>query len=296
MGFFYMKYSIPTPADDTSTRSVDRPTTTLHGMLLSLFPCADLLGTGFTLEGFSVVRGPEKILGQRIEDFHVLAGRFDGVIGGSPCQDFSRARRCPPTGNGLLMIEHFRRVVTEAEPEWWLLENVTTVPDVAIEGFKVQRFNLRAQEFGLWQNRNRCFQFGYRVGPPLIIDRPGVGDTRLERCAMATEGGKRHRRPWATFIELQGLPAGFDLPGWSVKAKYAAVGNGVPIPMLRAVAIAIRRRLVTPAVPLCVCECGRRVTGNATHATAACRKRMERRRRVTTSVTRPGFDTPASSP
>lgn len=276
-------------------RHVDRPTTTDKTAVLSLFPGVGLLDLGFELEGFKVLRGPEKILGQRIEVFVPPRGLFAGVVGGSPCQDFSRARRKPPSGDGLRMLEHFRRVVTEAEPDWYLLENVVGVPDLKIDGFAWQRFNLRASEFGGSQNRNRCFQFGSRDGLPLVIDRQDVTGRRLQACAMASEGTKARRRTWSDFCALQGLPASFNLPGWSIEAKYRLVGNGVFVPMARAVATAIRDRAVTGDVRLCICQCGRRVKGAATQATAACRKRMERRRRDAQPVTKPGPDTPARS-
>jgi hypothetical protein len=56
------------------------------------------------------------------------------------------------------------------------------------------------------------------------------------------------------------------------------VGNGVPVPMAAAVAQAIRVRGQRSDVRLCLCECGRPVTGNQIMATPACRKRMERKR------------------
>ncbi len=126
-------------------------------LILSLFPGAGLLDRGFEQAGFCVVRGPDTLLGQRIEDFHAPAGHFAGVIGGPPCQDFSRARRHPPTGHGLRMLTEFARVVTEAQPAWWLMENVPQVPDLRISGYVVQRFNCYAVEFGVWQKRNRSF-------------------------------------------------------------------------------------------------------------------------------------------
>jgi DNA (cytosine-5)-methyltransferase 1 len=70
------------------------------------------------------------------------------VIGGPPCQDFSRARRCPPTGNGVAMLHEFARVVLEASPDWWLMENVSGVHDLMIEGYTIQRLNLNASECG----------------------------------------------------------------------------------------------------------------------------------------------------
>ena len=142
-------------------------------LVLSLFPGAGLLDHGFHEAGFCVVRGPDTLLGQRIEDFHTPAGHFAGVIGGPPCQDFSRARRAPPTGHGVRMLNEFARVVTEAQPAWFLMENVPQVPDIHVTGYTVQRFNCFAYEFGLKQRRNRCFQFGCRDGIKLVLQRRG---------------------------------------------------------------------------------------------------------------------------
>ena len=46
-------------------------------------------------------------------------------------------------------------------------------------------------------------------------------------------------RVFADHCRKQGLPEGFDLPGFTVTAKVAAVGNGVPLAMGRAVARAV---------------------------------------------------------
>src|SRR2546427_10071710 len=69
-------------------------------LVLSLFPGADLLGRGFEQAGYCVVRGPDTLLGQDIRSFHLVEHAFEGIIGGPPCQDFSRARRRPPSGYG----------------------------------------------------------------------------------------------------------------------------------------------------------------------------------------------------
>ncbi len=243
-------------------------------LVLSLFPGADLLGRGFEQEGWIVVRGPDMLLGQRIETFHLAPGAFTGVIGGPPCQDFSRARRRPPTGYGLAMLREYVRIVREGQPLWWLLENVPQVPDVHIAGYVTQRFNVFASEFGVAQRRNRSFQFGSRDGVPLVIVRSSQSHQRLAPAVLARDG----RRNFADLCELQGLPRSFDLPGLSRTAKYRAVGNGVPVPVAAAIAAAIRERgRVT--VQLCVCGCGRPVTGRQQSATAACRKRLERSRK-----------------
>lgn len=262
-------------------------------LVLSLFPGIDLLGRGFEQEGFCVVRGPDTLFGGDVRTFSPPRGRFDGIIGGSPCQDFSRLRRSPPTGYGLEMLAEFVRCVEAAQPNWFLLENVPGVPDIAPEGYQVQRFDLRANEVGLPQQRLRHFQFGSRQGCVLVLDRPERGAV-TQLAAVAVEGSQAERRGWPEFCELQGLPPDFELPGFTLVGRYKAVGNGVPVPMAAFVARAIRDSMVPAgSVRLCACGCGRRVEGKATSAGPACRKRLQRRRdapgaistRCVTSVT-----------
>lgn len=246
-------------------------------LVLSIFPGIDLLGRGFEAEGYCVVRGPDILWGGDIRTFDVPANRFDGVIGGSPCQDFSGANR-NPTGYSSEMLSEFVRVVSSARPAWFLLENVPRVPDVVIDGYSVQRLDLNARECGMRQVRLRHFQFGSLDGSVISPIRVApVG--RPERIALATEGAKVFRRSWADFCELQGLPRDFDLSSMSIKEKYKAVGNGVPIPMGRVIARAITSPLSSQS-RLCLCGCGRLIEGRQQMALPACRKRMERRRNV----------------
>src|SRR5438093_7984165 len=92
-------------------------------LVLSLFPGAGLLDMGFEQAGYSVVRGPDTLLGGNIRRLTVQPNWFTGMIAGPPCQDFSRARRVAPTGYGVAMLKEFCRLVTEGEPTWWVLEN-----------------------------------------------------------------------------------------------------------------------------------------------------------------------------
>lgn len=246
-------------------------------LILSIFPGIDLLGRGFEAEGYSVVRGPDLLWGGDIRSFNVPRGRFDGVIGGSPCQDFSGANR-NPTGYSLEMLHEFERVVSAARPSWFLLENVPRVPNISIDGYSIQRLDLNARECGMRQSRLRHFQFGSIDGSVISPMRvPPMG--KPERIALASEGNKTDRRSWADFCELQGLPRDFDL-SMSVSAKYKAVGNGVPVPMARVLARAIANRILSQSLRLCKCSCGRIVEGRKEYALPACRKRMERRRNV----------------
>jgi DNA (cytosine-5)-methyltransferase 1 len=155
-------------------------------LVLSLFPGIDLLGRGFEAEGFCIVRGPDILWGGDIRTFNPPSERFDGVIGGSPCQDFSKLRRNAPTGDGIAMLNEFCRVVAEAQPYWFLLENVPTVPNITIPGYAIQRLDLRASECGAQQSRLRHFQFGSRDGRVLVPSRA---------VTCVTTSSPRHRRP-----------------------------------------------------------------------------------------------------
>lgn len=246
-------------------------------LVLSLFPGIDMLGRGFEAAGFCVVRGPDLITGGDIRDFSAPPGRFDGVVGGSPCPDFSSARRAPPTGEGLAMMAEFHRLVVEASTSWWLLENVPAAPSLAIDGYSFQRLDLDARDFGSRQRRLRHFQFGHRAGLVLAMDRPTVRRGGEATC-VASEINRPARRDWATFCELQGLPRSFDLPSFTLTAKYQAVGNGVHLAVAQAVAQAVARAADPADVRLCRCGCARPVTGKQLSAGVACRKRLERAR------------------
>ena len=245
-------------------------------LVLSLFPGIDLLGRGFEKAGFVVVRGPDIIYGGNIRNFKGIAGRFDGIIGGPPCQDFSKARRSPPTGNGLEMLAEYVRIVKECAPTWWLMENVPTIPTVQIQGYSHLRLDLNAREFGAEQNRHRHFQFGHAAGlVPIVTRRPITNIDESQPCCLASEGSRKDRRSWAEFCQLQGLPPDFELPGMTMEARYRAVGNGVHVAVAEAMARAIATAQ-SPETKICECGCGRPVSGRQILATPACRKRKQR--------------------
>ena len=269
-----------TPAQSQSAAR-SHAATSQRGLVLSLFPGIGLLDRGFELEGWCVVRGPDLIFGGDVRTFSAPAGHFAGVIGGPPCQEFSKARRKLPSGEGIAMLREFLRIVNDARPEWWLLENVPCVPNVKLAPYHVQRLDFDARECGLAQSRLRHFQFGSLDASQLSPERGPVTATGESQAAcMASEGRRTGRRDWDSFCKLQGLPKALKLPSFTVAARYEAVGNGVPLPMARAMARAIARRVTTPGtVTLCGCGCGRHVRSAQSLATVACRQRASRARR-----------------
>lgn len=260
--------------------------TPVCGLVLSLFPGAGLLDLGFQQAGWCVVRGPDILLGHDIRIFTVGGldaqpgkSRFDGIIAGPPCQDYSRARRRPPSGHGDAMLHELCRLITEVQPEWYLVENVPGVPTIQMPGYVTQRFNMFASEFGLDHRRNRSFQFGSN-GDKLVIPRGSQSHLHLRPTPLASDFSRNRKQNFAETCERMGLPRRFTLPGLSRALQFRAVANGVPIPMGYAVAAAIRDRQVTQTESqrLCPCDCGRPVTGKQKSATAACRKRLQRNR------------------
>lgn len=219
-----------------------------------------MLDMAFEDEGFTVVRGPDVLWGGDVHDFHPPAGIFRGVIGGPPCQAHVRyAALNRSIGNKVAadLIPQFIRVVLESEAEWFLMENSSLVPAVEVPGYQVQGIILTAALFGLEQDRKRKFQYGSRTGRRIKVNIPALSVPQtLEKACLASEGGSgvisnrrvngeqksqySPRRPWPRFLELQGLPDGFlDHAPFTQEGKYKVVGNGVPLPMGRAIARAV---------------------------------------------------------
>lgn len=242
--------------------------------MLSLFPGIGLLDMAFEEEGFCVVRGPDLLWGGDVRRFHPPAGRFDGVIGGPPCQLFSKMRHLNPKagekhGN---MIPEFERVVAKAQPSWFVMENVPDAPMPVVAGYIVKPELIRDVWVGGETTRLRRFSFGTRDGVRLPIEvlalhRPDAGPAVLaggggRRVPVALGGtGKRKktledgrtvrcgphngtRAPLEELLRAQGLPLDFlaDAP-FTRTGKDHAIGNGVPLPMGRAIAKAVKRAM-----------------------------------------------------
>ena len=244
----------------------------MNNLVLSIFPGIDLLGRAFEEEDFCVVRGPDLLWGGDIKTFHPPQGVFGGVIGGPPCQAFSRMRYVNPLAGqkGGNLIPEFERVAFEAQPKWWLMENVPEAPEPRVEGYKKQVYLLNNRWWGAEQNRKRRFTFGTREGRPLIfgdvslfensqwepavtasggmkaipvaLERDGKGGHRL-KTALRNHNYATHRA-FKDMCRLQGLPENFleDAP-FTVEGKCEVVGNGVPLPMGRAIAKAVREAI-----------------------------------------------------
>lgn len=220
-------------------------------LVLSLFPGIGLLDMAFELEGFCVVRGPDLLWGGDVRRFHPPAGRFDGVIGGPPCQAFSSMSYLSGCKNSHEnLIPEFERCIVEAQPPWFLMENVRQAPRPFIDGYITRSYLVNNRAFGEKQNRVRRFSFGTHDGRPLVIDDNLSILDALEFYPTIPAGHDlsitQREAGYKDSIEFrllaQGLPADFlrNCP-LTVLGKKKVIGNGVPLPMGRAIAKAVRR-------------------------------------------------------
>ena len=81
-------------------------------LILSLFTGGGLFDIAFKENGFCVVSAGDIITGPEfsIFNFHAPPSKFDGVIGGSPCQQFSKLNRNRKPEIGVAFLHEFRRV------------------------------------------------------------------------------------------------------------------------------------------------------------------------------------------
>lgn len=162
-------------------------------IILSLFPGADLFGKAFEDQGFCVVRGPELILGQDIRDFHVPEGKFDGIIGGPPCQSFSIAKHFqnnPTHGN---LIPEFLRIVDEAKPKWAIMENVLGALSEFSEWPHVK---LCDWDCGGLTKRKRIFWF-YGINPPTTpLKRDNFSEAAYSVLATSWKDRRGKSKKW----------------------------------------------------------------------------------------------------
>jgi DNA (cytosine-5)-methyltransferase 1 len=174
-------------------------------LILSIFPGIDLLGRAFeeVWPEACVVRGPDLVFGGDVKRFHVPPRRFDGIIGGPPCQRWSRLRHLVEhNGNEVAedLIPEFERLVQEATPEWFLMENVPDAPAPNVPGYLTQRLMIRDAWVGGETTRLRAFtwgdtQLGDDVTAPkfmrrLEIDWPALHRPDPEPTVCASGGAR----------------------------------------------------------------------------------------------------------
>ncbi len=239
-------------------------------LVLSLFPGIGLLDRAFEEEGFCVVRGPDLLWGGDVKNFHPPSEIFDGVIGGTPCQRWSSLAGVIKAAHGEEslaedLIPEFERCVAEAQPDWFLMENVRGAPIPQVEGYQVDPTLLNARWLGEVQNRLHRLSFGSQDGRKLYYETVALEPMEFEPRVCTNSGGRRAKpvrdpktgrlrgkqgdaewqrlrgRSIEQLCALQGLPRDFFAESPFKKRHQAKMlGNGVPLAMGRAIAKAVK--------------------------------------------------------
>lgn len=149
-------------------------------------------------ETFAATHPEAKFLPGPIEDIaardflktaSLKKGELDCLIGGPPCQAFSvynHQRGLHDKRSGL--FREYLRIVEGLKPKWVVMENVTgitsagngkvvddIVSGLAGLGYTVESRILRAEEYGVPQERRRIFFLGNRLGLPIRWPEPTHG-------------------------------------------------------------------------------------------------------------------------
>ena len=95
---------------------------------------------------------------------------MDVIIGGPPCQGFSLSGMRFKDDPRNELYKEFLRFVKMLRPEEFLMENVMQIKSVAGQigkdfkniGYSIDAFEVRGEEIGMRQKRNRFFFLGRR--------------------------------------------------------------------------------------------------------------------------------------
>ncbi len=127
--------------------------------------------------------------GQLLEAAGITKGELDVIVGGPPCQGYSvynhhRGAQDPRAG----LFREYLRIVEGIMPRWLVMENVTGITSIAggaivrqifeeIEalGYRVEMRVLKAEEYGVPQERRRVFFIATRTGAPILFPEPTHG-------------------------------------------------------------------------------------------------------------------------
>ena len=181
---------------------------------IDLFCGAGGLSEGFRQAGFQVLVGQDydAVAGKTFEATHSKAtfiggpiqgvtaaqilsaagkreGEIDVVIGGPPCQGYSvynhqRGESDPRAG----LFREYLRIVKDIQPRWMVMENVTGITSIAgggvvreiyaaMEslGYRVDMRVLKAEEYGVPQERRRVVFIATRGDAPILFPEPTHG-------------------------------------------------------------------------------------------------------------------------
>lgn len=187
----------------------------MNSTAIDLFCGAGGLSAGLEMAGFKVLAGVDlfeaagktfeathpnaRFIGKPIEDVTinelieatgVRPGQLTVLAGGPPCQAYSvyNHQRGMHDARATLFREYLR-IVKGMQPEWIVMENVMGIYSIgggeavrAIKselkalGYEVEEKVLKAEEYGVPQERRRVVFIGNRIGAPIRHPEPTHGE------------------------------------------------------------------------------------------------------------------------
>lgn len=182
--------------------------------VIDLFCGAGGLSEGFRQAGYSVLLGNDidPTFGETFSQSHkgalfaakpiqslssaeilsstgLCKGQLDVLVGGPPCQGYSvynhgRGEHDPRAG----LFREYLRIVRDLAPKWLVMENVTgllsisggqliqtIVDEITKLGYEVEWRVLRAEDYGVPQERRRVVFIANRIGAPILFPEIGYG-------------------------------------------------------------------------------------------------------------------------
>jgi DNA (cytosine-5)-methyltransferase 1 len=208
---------------------------------VDLFCGAGGLSEGFRQAGFHVLAGQDydakagltfanthheaKFLGGPIQEISasdllrasgLKRGELDVLVGGPPCQGYSvynhqRGASDPRAG----LFREYLRILDGLFPKWLVMENVTGITSIAggaivgeIQdgmrklGYRVEMQILKAEQYGVPQERRRVFFIGTRLDAPIVFPKPTYGGQ-----------GRNYVTVWDAISDLPKLKNGEKVDG-----------------------------------------------------------------------------------
>jgi len=141
-----------------------------EGFAMEGFECVgvDVVNVGYPYQ--LVLADVETLNGKRFKD-------FDVIVGSPPCRDFSKLAVCfgkkwknppDPMGKGIELVYAFLRIIKEANPRFWIMENVNGL-----------RKYLNPPDIQAWitQTWQRCFWGDFpNLILPMVLSKKNVID------------------------------------------------------------------------------------------------------------------------
>lgn len=199
-------------------KNIEGETTDMRYTAIDLFCGAGGLSAGLEMSGFTVLAGNDlfeaagktfsqthphaKFIGGPIQELSVerlmeatglKKGELTVLVGGPPCQAYSvyNHQRSMFDARATLFREYLR-IVDGLRPEWIVMENVTGIysigggeavraikAELAGLGYAVKEKILKAEDYGVPQERRRVVFIGNRIGAPISHPEPTHGPDRI---------------------------------------------------------------------------------------------------------------------